>query len=194
MARELGMGPRSLIKNIPSPTQRWKVPVRVWIRGLHEKKFGRRPDPPPLGPRIASRSSDSPEDPFEPDITRVIDDRPPTVDEVTEENDRMLRQQRNFRLAADYVAEALAEFDAVTKIVLFGSVASPLEKEIPRFRKFERAGQPLDHECKDVDLAVWLGDLTKPSLFAKGARTGSRCSAGKPRRRSCSPPGRRLPL
>jgi len=160
MARELGMGPRGLMKNIPSPTQRWKAPVAVWIRGLYEKKFGRKTTSPPRTPRIVSRSSAPPKELLEPGVIRVFDDTPPTINEVTQENDRMLRQQRNFRLAADYVAEAFAEFDAVTKIVLFGSVASPLEKEIPRFREFQRASQPLDHECKDVDLAVWLGDLT----------------------------------
>jgi hypothetical protein len=45
MARELGMGPRGLIKNIPNPKQRWKAPVSVWIRNLYEKKFGRRVPP-----------------------------------------------------------------------------------------------------------------------------------------------------
>ena len=42
MAKELGIGPGSLIKNIPSRSQRWKQPVRDWVRELHEKKFGRR--------------------------------------------------------------------------------------------------------------------------------------------------------
>jgi hypothetical protein len=42
MAKELGIEPRSLIKNIPSPHQRWKLPVKHWIRELHFKKFGRR--------------------------------------------------------------------------------------------------------------------------------------------------------
>lgn len=41
MAKELGISPRSLIKNIPSPQQRWKLPVKEWIRNLHFKKFGR---------------------------------------------------------------------------------------------------------------------------------------------------------
>jgi hypothetical protein len=40
MAKELGMAPKSLIKNIPSPKQQWKAPVKVWIRDLYEKKFG----------------------------------------------------------------------------------------------------------------------------------------------------------
>ena len=42
MAKALGMSPRSLMKNHPSPTQRWKLPVKQWIRELHEKRFGRR--------------------------------------------------------------------------------------------------------------------------------------------------------
>lgn len=41
MAKELGMTPRSLIKNIPAPNQRWKAPVNEWIRDLYEKKFSR---------------------------------------------------------------------------------------------------------------------------------------------------------
>lgn len=41
MAKELGMTPKSLIKNIPSPKQQWKVPVKEWIRELYEKKFGK---------------------------------------------------------------------------------------------------------------------------------------------------------
>ena len=42
MAKELGIGPASLIKNIPSRSQSWKQPVRDWVRELYEKKFGCR--------------------------------------------------------------------------------------------------------------------------------------------------------
>jgi hypothetical protein len=42
MARELGFRPRSLIKNIPSPSQQWKAPVSEWVRALYEKKIGSR--------------------------------------------------------------------------------------------------------------------------------------------------------
>src|SRR6266540_4129896 len=38
MAKELGMGPRGLIKNIPAPTQQWKAPVEDWVRDLYEKR------------------------------------------------------------------------------------------------------------------------------------------------------------
>lgn len=40
MAKELGLQPRSLIKNILSKSQPWKAPVRVWIRELHARRFG----------------------------------------------------------------------------------------------------------------------------------------------------------
>ena len=38
MAKELGLTPRSLIKNIPSRSEPWKAPVAVWIRELHRKR------------------------------------------------------------------------------------------------------------------------------------------------------------
>jgi predicted nucleotidyltransferase len=71
----------------------------------------------------------------------------------------MLRRQREFRKAAELVARAMAELPQVQKVVLFGSVAVPLCKEVPRFREFCRAGVAIWHECKDVDLAVWVTDL-----------------------------------
>jgi|CXWL01.1.fsa_nt_gi hypothetical protein len=36
-AKELGLTPRSLMGNIPSPSQAWKSPVNVWVRELYEK-------------------------------------------------------------------------------------------------------------------------------------------------------------
>lgn len=38
MAKEMGMNPRSLMKNIPSQSQRWKMPVEQWIRSIYEKR------------------------------------------------------------------------------------------------------------------------------------------------------------
>jgi hypothetical protein len=34
----MGLNPRSLIKNIPSKTQQWKLPVKDWIRALYQKR------------------------------------------------------------------------------------------------------------------------------------------------------------
>ena len=47
MAKELGIKPRSLIKNIHAKSQPWKAPVNEWIRDLYAKRFGesRRPEP-----------------------------------------------------------------------------------------------------------------------------------------------------
>ena len=39
MAKELGLNPKSLIKNIPSPKERWKLPVRIWIEEMYNKRF-----------------------------------------------------------------------------------------------------------------------------------------------------------
>ncbi len=38
MAKEMGLNPRSLIKNIPSKSQPWKAPVHVWIRDMYDKR------------------------------------------------------------------------------------------------------------------------------------------------------------
>lgn len=38
MAKEMGLNPRSLIKNIPGPKQLWKAPVHLWIREIYEER------------------------------------------------------------------------------------------------------------------------------------------------------------
>ena len=38
MAKEMGLNPRSLIKNIPSKSEPWKSPVKVWIHEIYEKR------------------------------------------------------------------------------------------------------------------------------------------------------------
>lgn len=35
MAKELGLSPRSLMRNIPSKSQPWKAPVHVWIQDMY---------------------------------------------------------------------------------------------------------------------------------------------------------------
>ncbi len=39
MAREIGLNPRSLIKDIPSPSQQWKAPVIIWIREMYQERL-----------------------------------------------------------------------------------------------------------------------------------------------------------
>ena len=76
--------------------------------------------------------------------------------EIEEQNRYMLRQQNDFRRAADVVTDALMTFEEVEAVAVIGSVAKSLWKEVPRFREFRRAGIELWHECRDLDLAVWI--------------------------------------
>ena len=76
--------------------------------------------------------------------------------ESEEQNRYLLAQQRQFRMAADVVAEAFGAFPEVTAVAVIGSVAGPLWKVGTRFRAFRRRNIEVWHECKDLDLAVWL--------------------------------------
>jgi hypothetical protein len=60
MAKELGFSPQSLIKNLPSPRQAWKLSVKDWIRELHEKRFGRKTSGPSDHAVERSQSTPSP--------------------------------------------------------------------------------------------------------------------------------------
>jgi hypothetical protein len=79
---------------------------------------------------------------------------------IARQNGRMLQLYRNFRMAADAVAAAWRDRPEVAAIALIGSAARPPWKEVPRFRSYRRARIELWHECKDVDLALWLSDLS----------------------------------
>jgi len=84
-----------------------------------------------------------------------------TVDErIAEHNRFMLLRHEHFRLAARYVADRFAACAAVEKVVLFGSVAKPLTQEISRRRSLRHHGATVWHQCKDIDLAVWVNDLS----------------------------------
>lgn len=39
MAKEMGLNPLSLIKNIPAKNQSWKSPVKVWIHEMYEERM-----------------------------------------------------------------------------------------------------------------------------------------------------------
>ncbi|MBN1420301.1 MAG: hypothetical protein JXP34_16090 [Planctomycetes bacterium] len=186
MAKELGFRPKNLIRNIPSKSQRWKAPVKVWIRQLYEERRKKRPGDGDRGsggggssavvgaapeegaffPEAGEPCSRGDGEPFEETCEDAFDgfdvfddDVEPTERDIDEDNEDLLRRRREFRLAAEYVAGGLAEIPSVEKVVLFGSVAAPLEEGIPRFRRYHRHRIPLWHECKDVDLAVWVRDL-----------------------------------
>jgi hypothetical protein len=194
MAKELDMGPRTLLKNIPARSEPWKLPVEGWIRELHQKRFGGRPrelSAQRLEGRAATSHSavagtgakgDVPRrnllheaeqalsnrmenEPLEPDALAfewdaIERDTRMSGGEIDEANEAALRRWRSLRDASRAITAALARIPAVHKVMLFGSVAAPLRKEVPRHRRLRRAGIEVWHECKDVDLAVWVDDLT----------------------------------
>lgn len=60
-AKALGFSPKALMKNNPSPSQKWKKPVKFWIRELFEQKFPQRRKPA-IEPTPETAPDDS--DPF----------------------------------------------------------------------------------------------------------------------------------
>lgn len=38
LAKRLGLNPRSLIKNIPSKSEPWKAPVKIWLHEIDAKR------------------------------------------------------------------------------------------------------------------------------------------------------------
>jgi len=199
MAKELGLNPRSLIKNIPSNTELWKAPVHVWIREMYERRGphghpdttqtarnqqrslvgkpvvntqpehggaqrgrqGRAAEPDPISYPAYPPDCGLAEDAFSCfEEGGWFDTGEPNEEETATQNESMLQRREHFRIAADRVATVLSSLPFVRKVVLFGSVAAPLVKEVPRFREFRRAGIEVWHESKDIDLAVWLDDLS----------------------------------
>lgn len=159
MAKALGLNPRKLMKNIPSPQQGWKAPVRDWVRELHRKRHGSPVDDAPgvtARPQVKAEIHEIEQASSEDDAWLPAEAA--WEDEIQEEDRLLLRRQEGFRAGADYVAFAFARLPYVERVVLIGSVAQPLRREVPRFKKFRRAGVALLHECKDVDLAVWVSD------------------------------------
>ena len=76
--------------------------------------------------------------------------------EIAEQNRFMLLRQREFRIAADVVTDAWTSFPDVRAVAVIGSVAKALWKEVPRFSEFRRQGIEVWHECRDLDLALWI--------------------------------------
>ena len=86
--------------------------------------------------------------------------RPTSRAGIEEQNRLLLDRYRHFRLAADAVTAAWQFHPHVMAVSLIGSVARDPWKEVPCFTPYRRARIELWHECKDLDLALWLSDLS----------------------------------
>lgn len=111
-----------------------------------------------LEERDAARMSDD-EGLLDLDESDYDEDFEPSQREIDSEDLSMLHRQNQFHIAAGAVATAMSQLTAVERIAVFGSVTKPLEREVPHFRRFRPARIELWHECKDVDLAVWVSTL-----------------------------------
>ena len=87
------------------------------------------------------------------------EDHPLSERGIEQRNHALLRRYREFRRGADAVAAAWWAHPEVIAVSLIGSVARAPWKEVPRFGPYRRAWVALWHECKDVDLALWLEHL-----------------------------------
>jgi hypothetical protein len=194
MAKELGFQPRSLIKNIPRTSQQWKAPVSEWVRSLYERKIrSRRPDSPSPTKRSAVIEFRNPGHPW-PDKPAIPELRPydpsadleenfdggefresfepPSDEDTDEQNTLMLRRQCLFRWAAQVIALELSKVPEVQKLAAFGAVPQPLKMEVPRFRQFRRHRIETLHECRDLDLAVWMTALERLNVLRKALSRG----------------------
>jgi hypothetical protein len=102
--------------------------------------------------------------------------------QIEDQNRYLIRQQRQFRMAADVVTQAWMAFPEVHAVAVIGSVAKRLWKEIPRFSAFRRARIEVWHECADLDLALWidsqhrLGEIRRAG--ARALRTAYEAGTG----------------
>lgn len=94
-------------------------------------------------------------------LRETEENTPVSEGEVAQENRAMLKRREAFRRVAELTATGFSKLPFVEKVVLFGSVAAPPTKEIPRFRRLRRARVAIYHECNDADLAVWSNDLSQ---------------------------------
>jgi hypothetical protein len=103
-AKELGLTPRSLLKNIPGPSQRWKAPVKVWIRDLYEQRRERskRKQRPARQSGETTRAAQV-------DHESVVEDWKRNAERNDEENYRFLRSMkfRNYGFEPDELAGEL---------------------------------------------------------------------------------------
>lgn len=196
MAKQLGFQPKSLIQNIPSPSQQWKAPVNEWVRSLYEKKIGTAADASAPQAKMAAIAAeggerrcvenpwpDNPEIPdlpplnleaeFEDEEFNPFEEREePGEGDIDERNGLALRRQRLFRWAAQAIAVSWSELPEVQMAAAFGTASQPLETEVPRFREYQRHRIEVLHECADLDLAVWLTGVHNLSGLKKAMAKG----------------------
>jgi hypothetical protein len=103
-------------------------------------------------------------------IERLERETPVSYGEILEADQAMLRRQSEFRKAAVALTSVLARMPEVSEVRLFGSVALPLWKEVPRHARLRHRRIRTFHECANIDLAVWV---TSPEIAPQIRKTCS---------------------
>jgi hypothetical protein len=97
--------------------------------------------------------------------------RTPTKAAIVAEERGLLQRQRVFRFVADRVTAVLARCRSVEAISLFGSVARPLRREVPRFAPYKQLRLPIAHECSAT---IWMMRvLPHPEMLPNGPSIAS---------------------
>jgi len=151
------MQPRSLIKNIPAPSQQWKASVRDWVRSLHAKKFGERVAAmPPAAPPVSPAAAQPVARPKAAEPQRVLafrnrehpwPDRPPVADLIVDLNDDFEESWERGAPDESDIAETTSRMIRRQYLFRWGaqSVAIALSR-LPEVRKvaaFGAVAQPL---------------------------------------------------
>jgi len=120
MAKEMGINPRSLIKNIPSKSQQWKAPVKEWIHDIYEKRQKKAAKKKARKERaaITHSATNTNTKPLPQKAAPYIDediafedmDDFPNLQGIHQEDQLMLRRQEQFRIAADMLQKAFQTF------------------------------------------------------------------------------------
>lgn len=108
IAKEMGLNPRSLIKNIPSRTEPWKLPVKAWIHEIYEERQEKATIKKARKEQAAAAHPVTDSKQLLEDSMTYLDvenyisedqDVPPDSKEIQEENQAMLHRQEQFRLS-----------------------------------------------------------------------------------------------
>ena len=181
MAIDLGFTPPGLVDAFSSSSQASGLLLLEWVEDAFFAKFGSYvplddsanpetqaehqaessllPDPTKLMEQWQSDlDEDEDIDPhtYAERLRESERETPVSYGEIHEEDQNMLRRHENFRKAARVLTRRLAEMPDVQKVLLFGSVALPLWKEVPRFARLRSRQMKVFHECNNIDLAVWV--------------------------------------
>jgi hypothetical protein len=62
MAKALGFRPDTLVRSIPDPKQKWKLPVKEWVRELYYERFGHVLGEKPLPSAVVLQGEIGPEE------------------------------------------------------------------------------------------------------------------------------------